>query len=317
MLKYNKLKRRPRDFIAATGLTLEEFAKLLPAFQTAYEKLYPRELTGKGQRRQRLAGGGAKGVLDGAEEKLLFILVYQKTNPLQIMHGLQFNLSQSQTNYWIHRLLPVLQQALSDLGHAPEREASGVAVSPLARETAPELAIDGTERRRQRPQDVELQKEHYSGKKKTHTDKNILLVNEHTGKVVYLGPTVAGKTHDKKAADEAPIAYPANATLDKDTGFQGYEPAGVLTQQPQKKTKGQQLSASDRLLNRIFSSARVVVEHVISGVKRCRIVKEALRLTKEGISDLVMEIACGLHNLRVSYRHPLPTFDLLGLLSSA
>jgi len=52
--------------------------------------------------------------------------------------------------------------------------------------------------------------------------------------VVYLGPTVAGKMHDKKAADEAQIAYPVNATLDKDTGFQGYEPAGVLTQQPKK-----------------------------------------------------------------------------------
>jgi hypothetical protein len=49
--------------------------------------------------------------------------------------------------------------------------------------------------------------------------------------------TVAGKTHDKKAADEAPIAYPLNATLDKDTGFQGYEPPGVLTQQPKKSLK--------------------------------------------------------------------------------
>jgi hypothetical protein len=56
-----------------------------------------------------------------------------------------------------------------------------------------------------------------------------------------------------------------------------------------------------------------VVEHVIAGVKRCRIVKDVLRLTKEGVSDLVMEIACGLHNLRVSCRHPLPVFDVLSL----
>ena len=70
------------------------------------------------------------------------------------------------------------------------------------------------------------------------------------------------------------------------------------------------------MLNGIFSSARVVVEHISAGVKRCRIVKDVLRLTKEGISDLVMEIACGLHNLRVSCRHPLPAFDLLSLASS-
>ncbi len=72
----------------------------------------------------------------------------------------------------------------------------------------------------------------------------------------------------------------------------------------------------EQVLNRIFSSARVVVENVIAGVKRCRIVKEVLRLTKADISDRVMEIACGLHNLRVSCRHPLPTFDLLSLVSS-
>ena len=55
------------------------------------------------------------------------------------------------------------------------------------------------------------------------------------------------------------------------------------------------MSAGERLLNRLISSVRVVIEHVIAGVKRCRIVKDVLRLTKEGGSDLVMEIACGLH----------------------
>ena len=48
---------------------------------------------------------------------------------------------------------------------------------------------------------------------------------------------MAGKKHDKKAADEEQIRYPTNATLDKDTGFQGYEPAGVLTRQPKKNPK--------------------------------------------------------------------------------
>jgi hypothetical protein len=64
-----------------------------------------------------------------------------------------------------------------------------------------------------------------------------LLVNEHTTKVVYLGPTMAGKTPDKKAADAAQIGSPTNATLGKDTGLQGDEPAGVLTRQPKKNRK--------------------------------------------------------------------------------
>jgi hypothetical protein len=54
----------------------------------------------------------------------------------------------------------------------------------------------------------------------------------------------------------------------------------------------------------------------MAGVKRCRIVKEVWRLTKEGVSDLVMEVACGLHNLRVSCRHPWPMFDVLSLVDT-
>jgi hypothetical protein len=77
------------------------------------------------------------------------------------------------------------------------------------------------------------------------------------------------------------------------------------------------LSIGDRFLNRIISSARIVVEHARAGVKRCRIVKDVVRLTKEDVSDLVMEIACGLHTLRVSCRHPLPVFDVLSLVNTS
>ncbi len=234
MLTYNMLRERPREFLAATGLTTTEFEQLLPAFTAAYAQCYPPQLTAAGQPRNRRAGGGSKALLANDKAKLLFILIYLKTNPLQIMHGLQFDLSQAQTNYWIHHLLPVVQQALLDLGYTPERDPSQVAATPLLHDDTPDLVIDGTERRRQRPKDQERQKEHYSSKKKTHTDKNILLVQQTTGQVIYLGATLPGKTHDKKAADAAEITYPANTTLDQDSGFQGYAPAGVLTRGPKK-----------------------------------------------------------------------------------
>jgi hypothetical protein len=95
------------------------------------------------------------------EDRLLFILVYQKTHPFQTMHALQFGLSQPQVHHWIHRLLPVLQQALDALGHRPERQGE-VGDSPLAYEGGPALVIDGTERRRQRPQEMEAQRAHYT-----------------------------------------------------------------------------------------------------------------------------------------------------------
>lgn len=128
------------------------------------------------------------------------------------------------------------------------------------------------------------------------------MINEHTDKVVYLSQTYTGKTHDKRVADTEAIEYPAHATLIKDTGFQGYEPSGVMTFQPQKKPKGKELSLADKFFNHMISSVRMKVEHVIAGIKRCRIVKDVFRNTKKGFSDLVMRIACALHNLRVTFR---------------
>ncbi len=77
------------------------------------------------------------------------------------------------------------------------------------------------------------------------------------------------------------------------------------------------MSVGDTFLHHLISRGRILVEHVMAGVQRCRIVKDVWRLTKTGIADMVMEIACGLHNLRVSCRHPLPTFDVLRLINSS
>ncbi len=137
----------------------------------------------------------------------------------------------------MHRLLPVLQKSLSDLGMKPERDGGKVADLIEASEGGANLSIDATERCLQRPLDGDKQKEKYSGKKKTHTDKNLLLANENTKKIVYLSPTVEGKKHDKKLAEESKLSYPANASLTKDTGFQGYQPQDVLNQQPKKSER--------------------------------------------------------------------------------
>src|ERR1700752_5435099 len=71
---------------------------------------------------------------------------------------------------------------------------------------------------------------------------------------------------------------------------------------PKKKPPRGELTAAEKRTNRKLARIRVHVEHVLSGVKRSRIVKDVLRNTKEGLSDSAMEAACGLHNLRVQNR---------------
>ena len=81
----------------------------------------------------------------------------------------------------------------------------------------------------------EKQALHYSGKKKAHTDKNVVIVDLRRKCIGFLSRTYVGKTHDKKIADSEGISYPPKAELYKDTGFQGYEPAVTRTCQAKKK----------------------------------------------------------------------------------
>ena len=235
MMTYATLQSDRREFLALTGLTLQEFQLLLNAFTPAYERRYPKDRTLADRPRQRCAGGGRKGVLDSPEQKLLFLLVYLKTYPLQVLMGELFGLSQPGVNYWIHRLLPVLRDALDSLSVLPERNPNDFAQSQTATGTEPRLIIDGTERRRQRPKSPEKQALHYSGKEKADTDKNVVIVDLRRKCIGFLSRTYVGKTHDKKIADSEGISYPPKAELYKDTGFQGYEPAVTRTCQAKKK----------------------------------------------------------------------------------
>src|SRR3954471_20263904 len=145
MMTFTALQSDRRKFLALTGLTVPEFQRLLTAFCRTYQRLYPTDQTVADRPRQRSAGGGRKGPLHRPEEKLLFILVYLKTYPLQVVMGELFDLSQPQANHWIHRLLAVLQAALDDLGFRPERDPSQFAQSRPPGEPEPRLIIDCTE----------------------------------------------------------------------------------------------------------------------------------------------------------------------------
>lgn len=234
MVDFTELKCDRRKFLALTGLTLKEFSALLPAFVSAYERQHPPNRTKTGRNRRRQHGGGRRGTLVTMEQKLLFILVYQKTYPLQVVMGELFGMSQSGANQWIHQLLPVVRNALTAIGVMPERDGHQFAHTERHMNEPREYIIDGTERRRQRPKNPEKQTLFYSGKKKAHTHKNVLIVNTRSKRVGYLSPTGVGKTHDKKMADREKITYPKRSVLHKDTAFQAYEPEGIRTHQPKK-----------------------------------------------------------------------------------
>jgi len=287
-MKYEEARKKPRVFRQLTGMTPEEFDKLKAPFEAAYEE---------DEQQQGKPGSlaGRKAVLLTCEDKLFFLLFYLRHYPTQEVLGFLFGISQGQANHWIHRLTPIVKKALVDEKELPGRTADGVKELMQA---CPELAfiIDGTDRPIRRPQDGERRRKDYSGKKKRHTKKNILITEKATGKVLGLGATQPGSKHDKACVDEEGYSFPKGSTLFQDTGFQGYAPEGASIEQPTKKPRGKELSPEQKEENRKISSERVFVEHSIGGVKVFHAVSTIFRNIKEGFDDLIMETVCGLFN---------------------
>ena len=120
-----------------------------------------------------------------------------------------------------------------------------------------------------------------------------------------LRETYPGRIHDKRICDIEEPVCPPEINLFQDTGCQGYQPPGVTIYQPKKKPKGQELTAEEKAENKIISSIWILVEPIISGVKRCRIVQDIFRNTKACLAEQVMEMACGLHHFRTRLRDQL------------
>jgi Helix-turn-helix of DDE superfamily endonuclease len=143
-LRYAEVSQKEMKFLDVTSLTVEEFHELLPAFEKAYqERMQECCLDGK-KRKGRRYTTYANCPLPTAEDRLLFILVYLKTNVLQVIQGELFDMGQSKANQWIHALLPALQVALRSLGDAPARTmeqlANRLGVQEVRNVTASDLA---------------------------------------------------------------------------------------------------------------------------------------------------------------------------------
>jgi hypothetical protein len=117
--------------------------------------------------------------------------------------------------------------------------------------------------------------------------------------MVCLSATAPGSVHDKRLAAMTPYPLPAGSQRRQDLGLQGCTLAGVESLQPTKQPRGKALTPTQKAVNRELARRRVRIEHVHSSVKRGRMLKETIRMWKDGIRDMVMEIGCALHNLRV------------------
>jgi hypothetical protein len=298
MLSYSKVAGKSYVLQSLTGLNQPEFEKLLKSFDLAWQEYIEQEYIQRP--RARRYGGGRPAELSTSADKLLFILVYFRLYPTQVVQGFLFGIGQTQACEWIHKLSPILNQALGYEQQLPERQPARLA-TVLSECPGLEFIIDGTERPINRPQNNLLQQDTYSGKKKRNTLKNVV-ISERRGKVKYLSDTYGGRVHDKAICDGEEYEFPEGSQLWQDLGLQGFAPEGVTIRQPKKKPRNQALSAAEKEQNRAIASERVEIEHQIGGIKRCNIVSHQFRNRTYDYADEVMETACGLHNFRLTHR---------------
>src|SRR5262249_48837654 len=126
----------------------------------------------------------------------------------------------------------------------------------------------------------------------------VLLVNAPLT-ILFLSDTYGGRTHDKPIADATPYPLPAGGRLLQDPGFLAFTLPQVEILMPTQKPPRPELPLEEQLANQALHYRRLRIEPVNSSVKRCRIVNDRMRLWKEGVRDLVMELCCALHNFRV------------------
>lgn len=289
--------RTDRMCKALTGLRVSEFEALVIDFSQNYHEY---EIKRK-QDRKRKIGGGRNSKIETIEEKLFYILWYMKTYPTFDVASFMVGFNRSCACDWMHDLLPILEQTLKRKLVLPERRISDPQEFLRLYPGAREVFADGMERSIQRPRNRKKQNKTYSGKKKMHTRKSVV-ISDKNRRILVLTKQKSGRRHDKRLADKEHLftSLPEEIDLFVDTGFQGVAKFHKNTYIPKKRKKGKPLTVDDKEMNKLISSYRVIVEHAIGGIKRYRCMSEKLRNRKAWIDDTFMLLSAGLWNYHLS-----------------
>ncbi|MGH9208632.1 MAG: transposase [Acidimicrobiales bacterium] len=272
---------KPGAFKSMTGLTVQEFEALLADLRPRYEAMRQEESVAR--LRRRAPGGGAKPRY-ALRERLLMTLVWLRLYLTCEAVGVLFAVDKSTVSRYTRPLLRLLRDQGRDTLGWPEEaralldtaggevddtdEADGVAI------------IDATEQRVERARDDATQRAHYSGKKKAHTRKTLIVVNER-GRLRYTSPSVPGATHDLTLLRHSGALekIPSDLSLMGDSGVQGLQndaPARSVAL-PYKGSRAHPLTPEQKLHNALLARIRIVVENTLAEMKHFRILADVFR----------------------------------------
>ncbi len=294
ILRYERLQRFPTVFKSMTGLRAPQFDDLvtdvLPRFHaTEFARLNRPDRT-------RAVGGGPDFELD-PRNQILLTVVWLRVYPIHEVLAYLFGVSDSTVSRTIARVLPLLEASGQDTMRMPDPGRKRRRSLDALLSDTPDLAvvIDSFEQPVQRPQDRKLADSYYSGKKKRHTLKSQVAVDEETGQVVDIPESTRGPTADLKLLDESKLLerLPEGVGGIGDLAYVGIDklhPEG-LGAAPRRKPRGKERPAEDVCYNRAFSKRRIVVEHTIGRMRRYQSVTQLDRNHRQHHTARVRAVA--------------------------
>ena len=290
--RLTNLREHPSVFRHLTGLTVPTFDALAADVGPAVEAAH-RAALDRPDRRRAIGAGGEFGLTTA--DQVLLAVVWLRQYPTQEVLGFLFGVSDSTALRAVRRCLPALEHAGRATMRMPDPGAGRRKKLPALLADTPGLAveIDTFEQRTHRPE--RRQRAYYSGKKKAHTLKSQVAVDEETGRVVDVSDSAPGPWADIKLLKESRLLkrLPKGVGGIGDSAYVGIgdlHPEG-LGAAPRRKPRGQDRPPEDRRYNRAFRRRRIVVEHTIGRLRRFRSVAHVNRHRREGHAARVRAVA--------------------------
>jgi DDE superfamily endonuclease/Helix-turn-helix of DDE superfamily endonuclease len=290
--RLDHLRKHPAVFRHLTGLTVAVFdalaAEVVPAVEAAHRQTLDRPDRG------RASGGGDRFDLP-IPDQLLLAVIGLRQYPTNEVLGFLFGVSDSTAGRVVARCVPALEQAGRDTMRMPDPGRGRRQRLPTLLADTPGLAvvIDSFEPRTHRPK--RRQRAYYSGKKKAHTLKTPVGVDEESGRFVDVSDSVPGPWADIKLLKKSRLLrrLPKGVGGIGDLGYVGITDLhpGGLGAAPRRKPRGKPRPPGDVRYNRAFSRRRIVVEHAIGRLRRFRAVAHVNRHRRAGHAARVRAIA--------------------------
>ena len=240
---------------------------------------------------------------------LFFVLVYLKNYCTLDFIGLIFGFSSGHAHDHLMRLLPILQRTLSSLEVLPKRTLATVEELKQLVEKFGEIIADGVECPCVKPGEEVAQKAHYSGKKKRHTVKSLIISNSER-RILLVYFVIAGSVHDYKLFKQLfdpKIEWFKDVAIHLDLGFFGansdYGPNARLPHKRQRKSKknlNPRLSKKQVKSNSEHARFRVSVEHAIGGMKTFHCLMHRIRNHLPTLIDSFFWLSAGLWNFKIT-----------------